>query len=76
MYAMWLRLQHLQMKIIIFSLGLVSNEIFFFKLVKSNICDHLVFYCREVVNQYIKNIFILLFQRLSSSKTTKFIKSK
>lgn len=31
---------------------------------------------RESINQYRKQIFILLFQRLQSSKTTKFIKSK
>lgn len=30
---------------------------------------------RESITQYRKQIFILLFQRLQSSKTTKFIKS-
>lgn len=32
--------------------------------------------CREAITQYRKQIFILLFQRLQSSKTTKFIKSE
>ena len=30
---------------------------------------------KDVMNQYIKQIFTLLFQRLTSSKTTKFVKS-
>ncbi|KAJ8305405.1 hypothetical protein KUTeg_015950 [Tegillarca granosa] len=56
----------------------------FQKLIASKANDHEGFYLlnsiiehmpREVVNQYVKQIFILLFQRLTSSKTTKYIKS-
>ncbi|XP_052087731.1 exportin-2-like isoform X2 [Mytilus californianus] len=56
----------------------------FQKLIASKANDHEGFYLlnsiiqhmpKEVVSQYVKNIFILLFQRLSSSKTTKYIKS-
>lgn len=38
-------------------------------------CASLRFFS-ESVDQYRKQIFILLFQRLQNSKTTKFIKSK
>jgi len=56
----------------------------FQKLIASKSHDHEGFYLlnyivefmpREVVNQYLKQIFVLLFQRLSNSKTTKYIKS-
>ncbi|KAL3867833.1 hypothetical protein ACJMK2_040679 [Sinanodonta woodiana] len=56
----------------------------FQKLVASKVNDHEGFYLlnsiiehmpHEIVTQYIKQIFILLFQRLQSSKTTKYIKS-
>jgi exportin-2 (importin alpha re-exporter) len=56
----------------------------FQKLIASRSNDHEGFYLLQaiiehfpapVVGQYIKPIFVLLFQRLTSSKTTKFIKS-
>lgn len=56
----------------------------FQKLIASKANDHEGFYLlnsivehmpQEVVNQYTKQIFLLLFQRLQSSKTTKYIKS-
>uniref|UniRef100_UPI0035900396 exportin-2 n=1 Tax=Myxine glutinosa TaxID=7769 RepID=UPI0035900396 len=56
----------------------------FQKLVASKVNDHQGFYLLDsiveympasVINEYKKQIFILLFQRLQSSKTTKFIKS-
>lgn len=56
----------------------------FQKLIASKANDHQGFYLLnsivehmpvESINQYRKQIFILLFQRLQSSKTTKFIKS-
>ncbi|KAK2157652.1 hypothetical protein LSH36_187g00016 [Paralvinella palmiformis] len=55
----------------------------FQKLLASKTNDHQGFYLlgsivqympRDVVNQYIKQIFILLFRRLQSSKTTKYVK--
>ena len=55
----------------------------FQKLIASKSNDHEGFYLvqalvehmpKEVVSNYIKPIFTLLFQRLTSSKTTKFIK--
>lgn len=56
----------------------------FQKLIASKTNDHEGFYLlnsiiehmpHEVVSQYTKQIFVLIFQRLSSSKTTKYIKS-
>ena len=56
----------------------------FQKLIASKSNDHEGFYLlqtmiefmpKEALGQYIKGIFTLLFQRLTSSKTTKFIKS-
>ncbi|XP_041358734.1 exportin-2-like [Gigantopelta aegis] len=56
----------------------------FQKLIASKTNDHEGFYLlnaiiefmpANLVNQYIKQVFILVFQRLSSSKTTKYIKS-
>jgi len=56
----------------------------FQKLIASKTNDHEGFYLlqtmvehfpSDVVNQYVRSIFQLLFQRLTSSKTTKFVKS-
>ncbi|KAH9496808.1 Exportin-2 [Bulinus truncatus] len=56
----------------------------FQKLIASKSHDHEGFYLlnyiiefmpKEIMTPYIKQIFVLLFQRLSSSKTTKYIKS-
>ncbi|XP_046365033.2 exportin-2-like [Haliotis rufescens] len=56
----------------------------FQKLIASKTNDHQGFYLvnaiiefmpSDLVTQYIKQVFILLFQRLTSSKTTKYIKS-
>ncbi|XP_035826529.1 exportin-2 isoform X2 [Aplysia californica] len=56
----------------------------FQKLIASKTHDHEGFYLlnyiiefmpRNIVSQYLKQIFVLLFQRLSNSKTTKYIKS-
>ena len=33
-------------------------------------------YNREQLSQYLKQVFILLFQRLTSSKTTKYVKGE
>ncbi|GIX92895.1 exportin-2 [Caerostris darwini] len=55
----------------------------FQKLIASKTNDHEGFYIlqrlvenlpRETLNEYLKHIFVLLFQRLQSSKTTKYIK--
>jgi exportin-2 (importin alpha re-exporter) len=56
----------------------------FQRLIASKTNDHYAFYilntliehmAPQVLNQYVKQIFLLLFQRLTSSKTTKLVKN-
>uniref|UniRef100_A0A8C4QN71 Exportin-2 n=1 Tax=Eptatretus burgeri TaxID=7764 RepID=A0A8C4QN71_EPTBU len=51
------------------------SESLFLSFIHNLIKCSLLSLCRSVINEYKKQIFILLFQRLQSSKTTKFIKS-
>ena len=55
----------------------ISNIIFLSTISNFFLCPYILYFLfRENLMKYIKQIFLLLFQRLQASKTTKFIKSK